>query len=69
MPFRAHAGSFTPEQLAAMTTALEAAIAESGGSLTEVTTREMAQRILKSAAEGIFTVDELKRTALGKDQS
>ncbi len=60
-----HANSFSPEQLDAMTTALQAAVSELDGIVTENIAREMAQRILACAAEGVFNVEILKAAALG----
>jgi hypothetical protein len=48
-----------------MAAALQAAIDELGGTATENVSREMAQRILSSAAEGVFELDKLKQAALG----
>ena len=68
MPFREHVGSFTPEQLDAMAAALNAAVSDLGGTATEDLAREMAQRILRCAAEGVFSEAELRQAALGNGQ-
>lgn len=68
MPFREHVDSFTPEQLDAMTAALNAAIRELGGPASDDIAREMAERVLRRASDGIFSEAELKQAALGNGQ-
>ena len=48
-----------------MTAALQAAIDELGGLATEEISREMANRILSAASEGVFDLEKLKQAALG----
>ena len=69
MPFREYVDSFTPEQLDAMNAALAAAVSELGGTVTENVAREMAQAILRCAAEGSFSEAKLKQAALGDGQN
>jgi hypothetical protein len=64
MPFRKHAGSFTPEQLEILTAAFSAAIAELTSAGVQISHPDLAKRILDRAADGIFDVAELKRAAL-----
>jgi hypothetical protein len=64
VPFRDHATSFTPEQLEILTTAFYAAIAELSTAGVEISHRDLANRILDRAADGVFDVAELKRAAL-----
>jgi hypothetical protein len=64
MPFRKHAGSFTPEQLEILTAAFSAAIAEVTSAGVQISHPDLAKRILDRAADGIFDVAELKRAAL-----
>ena len=59
MPFREHVDSFTPEQLA-MTAALNPAIRELGGPASDDIAREMAERVLRRASDGIFSEAEFK---------
>lgn len=65
MPFREHVDSFTPEQLDAMTAALNPAIRELGGPASDDIAREMAERVLRRASDGIFSEAELNRRPSG----
>jgi hypothetical protein len=64
VPFRDHATSFTPEQLDVLTTAFYAAMAELTTAGVAISQRDLANRILDRAADGVFEVAELKRAAL-----
>ena len=64
VPFRDHATSFTPEQLDVLTTAFYAAMAELTTAGVAISQRDLANRILDRAADGVFDVAELKRAAL-----
>ena len=64
VPFRDHATSFTPEQLDVLTTAFYAAMAELTTAGVAISQRDLANRILDRAADGVFDVTELKRAAL-----
>ena len=64
VPFRDHATSFTPEQLEILTTAFYAAMAELSTAGVEISQRDLANRILDRAADGVFDVAELRRAAL-----
>ena len=64
VPFRDHVTSFTPEQLDVLTTAFYAAMAELSTAGVEISQRDLANRILDRAADGVFDVTELKRAAL-----
>ena len=64
MPFRDHVTSFTPEQLDVLTTAFYAAMAELSTAGVAISQRDLANRILDRAVDGVFDVAELKRAAL-----
>ena len=64
VPFSDHAKSFTPEQLDVLTTAFYAAMAELTIASVAISQRDLANRILDRAANGVFDVAELKRAAL-----
>jgi len=68
MPFREHVDSFTPDQLDAMTAALNAAIRDLGGAASDDIAARWRERVLRRASDGIFSEAELKQVALGNGQ-
>jgi hypothetical protein len=64
VPFKEYAGSFTPEQLDAMSAAFQSVIEEIDGLVSPERAREIAKRIVDCAGQGIFDLTELRQAAL-----